>query len=529
MRGARNRARRLDESPDFNPQQPSPIPGLTDLVPIGGGASATVYQANEPAMHRRVAVKMLHALVRDASGRQAFEQECSLAGRVGEHAYAAEIFRSGFAGSRPYIVMRYYTRGSLTLRLAPAHRLTPGDSLTYCAQVATALQYAHNLGILHRDIKPENVLCDGFGSPVLADFGIATDRDDVTRTLRHAMTAAYAAPEVLRDGGGWPYSDVWSLAATLYALLAGHPPFYDLHRPDPRANMQAFVGPLPPIGRPDLPHHVEEMLTRALIGAPDTRTGSARRLAEELNTELQRLDLPCVPLRDPHDDTQSAMTPPSGQDTTGTGSGPSRLDATGSAGTTDRSRSAFAGGQTGPGEYPAESLSTGFLPTDSARRVPPPALPPRRRMPKAFIAAGAALVLVLAGLAYQLVKPKHGSAAHAGAATSAPATASSAPGRAVSATAPPPPTDVTAVPVTGSSAQISWKDAARAGTYKQVVISLGAGNPTRVVPDQSPQVVGGLTPGQAYCFAVGYVYDLQGRVSYSHRPACIRGGVPAGG
>ena len=289
--------RKGDQGQDFDPRQPPAVPGLTGLTLIGAADSATVYQAIEHAMRRKVAVKVLHALMHEARERQIFERECALAGQVGEHPHAADIYRSGFAGDRPYIVMRYYARGSLATLLGPAQLLPVGEAVTVCAHVATALQYAHDRGILHRDVKPENILRDAFGDPVLADFGIATERDAATMALRHVMTPAYAPPEVLRDGGGWPYSDVWSLAATLYALLTGHPPFYDRWQGDPRANMRALTGPLPPVTRPGVPGHLLQTLARALIGEPDNRTGSARKLAEELNSDLRLLGLPPVPIR----------------------------------------------------------------------------------------------------------------------------------------------------------------------------------------------------------------------------------------
>jgi hypothetical protein len=507
-KGTRNR-----DGPGFDPLRPPAIPEVTGLAPIGGGGSATVYQGSEPAMRRKVAVKVLHALMREARERQVFERECALAGQVGEHPYAADVYRSGFAEDRPYIVMRYYARGSLATRLGPGQLLPVGEAVTAVAHVATALQFAHNLGILHRDVKPENILCDAFGDPVLADFGIATERDAATMAVRHVMTPAYAPPEVLKDGGGWPYSDVWSLAATLYALLTGYPPFYDPRQGDLRANMRALTGPLPPITRPGVSGHLNETLARALIGEPDRRTASPRRLAEELNTDLRLLGLPPVPIRvDGQDAARSpaaAVLPAPGIAAQGLVTGPARGD--------------HLAGQhaTGPVADPAR---TGYLSTGQAFRVREPQPPARRRVPRSLIAAGGAVLLMVVGaLAFVLAGSRHQNLARpttAGASADATATAAAAPA---------PPTDVTAVSVSPTEARISWKDAAPAGRY-EVVISLGRGQGARVrlVPDQSPQVVKGLTADGPYCFAVGYVYSLHGGASYSAvtSKACINGGTP---
>ncbi len=562
----KTRARGRQPAP-FDPRLPPEIPGVTDLTPVGGGGSASVYKGQETALRRPVAVKILHTRLSDAKARAGFEGECERAGQVGEHPYAADVYRPGFTSEDwPYLVMRYYARGSLAGALrGPGQPLS--DTLATCANIACALQYAHNLSIVHRDVKPENILVDAYGEPALADFGISTDLDAATRTLRHAMTPAYAAPEVLQHGGGWPYSDVWSLAASLYALLSGHPPFYDHRRQDPRANLQALSGPLPPLGRPDVPDHVVATLSRALIGRHDTRTVSAQRLAEELNVNLEMLGAAPVPIRiEPGHETgqQAAAAPPWPASPVRLAAAPGRYEApvrhqtehpqgrhqteTGYP-TTYLSGGSFAAppGPAAPPEpaaapgpaaprdpyrtaYPTQGGSTtGFIDTGHYRLPNPQqeVQPRRRRSPRLVLAGTAVAVLVILVVAYLMAAPKHPSAS--GARPSASATASSArTDPAGSAATVSPPQHVTAVADGDTSVRLSWTNAGTHAADSQVIVSMGSGYKTRALPNQSPQVITGLTPMQPYCFAVGYYVGSGRGVAYSKvtTSSCVNGGSP---
>jgi hypothetical protein len=535
MRKARGRARSA-ESAVFDPGHPPDIPGVVGLTRIGGGAGSTVYRGNERDMQRTVAVKILHTPVRDAQGRKSFEDECALAGQAGEHEYAAKLYWKGFAGDYPFIVMHYYTHGSLADRIRAGQHFTVGEVLSTGVHIASALQFAHDVGILHRDIKPANILCDGFGNQVLADFGIAAGRDMAARQFRYTMTPAFAAPEVLEHGGGWPQSDVWSLAATLYALLAGHPPFARSGGAGPGANREAFTGPLPMIGRTDVPGHMQETLARALIGRPDHRTASARRLAEELNADERALGLPPTPLRVGPGDPAPATVTAAGADVRPAADS---LTETGPMDPRHRQVATAPGAQ--QGGLPAAgqqalglSTETGTVHPGHSYRMPdaPPKPATRRGPAAALLAGGGAVVLVIAAIVV-LALMRHAPVAGAprAGASAGPVSHSTTPGASsppAAAGRPAPPTHVRAVAVNGSTARIAWTDTAPRARYP-VVISLGLGYAARVVPDRSPQVISGLSPSKPYCFAVGYVYTLQGKTVYSVPPVCIRGGAPAAG
>ena len=543
MRRVRGRTRPA-ESAVFDPDHPPDIPDVVGLTRIGGGANSTVYRGTERGMQRAVAVKFLHAPVRDPEGRRSFEVECALAGEAGEHEYAATLYRKGFAADYPFIVMHYYTHGSLADRLKTGQTFDVPEVLSMGIHIACALQFAHDLGILHRDIKPANILCDGFGNSVLSDFGIAAARDLATRQLRYEMTPAFAAPEVVEQGGGWPASDVWSLAATLYALLAGHPPFFGpgATRADSRANLQALAGPLPPIGRADVPGHLQETLARALIGRPDHRPGSARRLAEELNADERLLGLPLTPLR------VSPRNPAPGGPPAAAAEPPPR-DSMMTTGTMDPRHGHLAPpsltghlAPSSPAEHnappaAASGLESFFPPTETG--MPPghsylvPEGPPQpltqRGRATALVAVGGVVVLVIA-VVVVLAVLRHGTASTGGRTGTG-----AAPGGSASSTAPPTgadlppaPADVRAAAAGRSAVRIAWKDTEPRGRYP-VVISLGTGYGPRVVPDRSPQVISGFSPSKPYCFAVGYVYTLRGKAVYSSPPVCINGGTPSAG
>ena len=550
-KAAGGRERRSREAQAFDPARPPAVPGVSDLRLIGGGGNATVYQGTEAAMRRKVAVKVFHTPLRDAEGRQAFERECANAGRVGQHPNAANVYTSGFDGDRPYIVMQYYARGSLADRLAGGPPFGVAEVLTAGVQIAAALQFAHNLGICHRDVKPENILCDAFGDPVLTDFGIATDRDAATMTLHHAMTAAYAAPEVLRYGGGWPVSDVWSLAAALYALLAGYPPFWDgtsptrrpTCRPSPARRGRSAVPTCPPTCRKRWPARSPGGTTTApcrLAAWPRncrrTRPGSASadpdprrprprpgpdrrpgRPAPDHAAPIRRGASRVHPHHGRwHPDPRGAPATDGGGGFA-TGNGPAGYG-TGSV-TTD-----------GPQARHYAAPPTGRLDTGDAYRAPQASQgQARRRLPRALIAAGVVVILAVAGLAYALVRPRPAPGS-AGAASAGPGPQAhgSSPSAAAHAAVPSPPAKVKAVAAGPTSARISWRNTMPRAQYTQVAISLGSGYKLLFYPNDSPQVVTGLSADQPYCFAVGYIYGTTAKpkVAYSV-PACINGGVPS--
>ncbi|MFD3701652.1 serine/threonine-protein kinase [Nocardia sp. NPDC058658] len=199
---------------------------------LGSGGMGSVFAARHPRLPRLVAVKLLHSSYSaDPVFRGRFEREADLAGRL-DHPNIVAIHDRGSEDGRLWIAMQYVA-GSDAESAVRAGALAPERALHIARSTADALDYAHAAGLLHRDVKPANILLSesaiGGGQRVLlTDFGIAKAVDEgtaLTETGSLVATLRYAAPEQLDGRGASPRSDQYSLACTLFHLLAGCPPF----------------------------------------------------------------------------------------------------------------------------------------------------------------------------------------------------------------------------------------------------------------------------------------------------------------
>jgi eukaryotic-like serine/threonine-protein kinase len=237
------------------------------LAALGNGGMGTVWQAEDELLARPVAVKEVsppadvtpheRAVLRERTLREA-----RTAARL-NHPNVVTIYDVVEDGGRPWIVMELIAAQSLRDVVLADGPLSPQQAARIGLQVLAALIAAHSLGILHRDVKPANVLIDTRGRAVLADFGIARAQDSPTLTTSGMLVGSpsYIAPERASGEPGGPESDLWSLGATLYAMVEGRPP-YDragalptlmavVHEdPDPPAR----AGPLWPVIRGLLDH-----------------------------------------------------------------------------------------------------------------------------------------------------------------------------------------------------------------------------------------------------------------------------------
>ncbi len=265
---------------------------------LGRGASATVFLAQELRHGRRVALKVLHTALGAALGVERFQREIRTQARL-HHPHILPLYDSGTAAARLYYSMPYVAAGSLRDWLKRAGRLQVPTTVQLASEVASALAYAHALGVIHRDLKPENVMISPTGQAILADFGIAYAVDEgaaapgdtpsgrLTETGITVGTPAYMSPEqAAGDEALTSRSDQYALAALVYEMLAGKPPFTG---PNARAILaRKLTSPPPPLReiRPDIPAELEAVLLRALSRYPADRYDTIEAFAQALGASV---------------------------------------------------------------------------------------------------------------------------------------------------------------------------------------------------------------------------------------------------
>lgn len=278
------------------------IPGLEDLVEVGRGGFAAVYRAYQPAFRRTVAVKVLHDTSSEDDIRERFERECQAMGLISEHPNIVTVLDAGFlASGRAYLVMPYMPAGTLADRIRREGLIAWHDATAIVVKIAGAIHAAHDAGIVHRDVKPANMLISQYGEPKLTDFGIARIAGGhETRSGVVTASLAYGAPEIVDGGRPTVASDVYSLGATAYALLAGRAPFEV--RESVAATLHAILTADPPSLRGSgVPPAVAEVVESAMHKDPAERPATAidvatclRRAQQELGvtpTEVMVLDV----------------------------------------------------------------------------------------------------------------------------------------------------------------------------------------------------------------------------------------------
>ena len=275
---------------------------------LGRGGMATVYLAQDLRHKRPVALKVLHPELAATLGPERFQREIELAARL-QHPHILTVLDSGESAGRLWFTMPFVEGESLRDRLRRERQLPVDAALRIATEAARALEYAHRHGVIHRDIKPENLLLTADGSTLVADFGIAralgAAEDGLTQTGFAIGTPAYMSPEqAAGDRGLDARTDQYSLAAVLYEMLAGEPPWTGATAQAMIARRLSESPPSARAVRPTVPAQVDEAIRKALAPVAADRFDSVGELVQALQTVSTRAS----PLATPAAPTTVART-----------------------------------------------------------------------------------------------------------------------------------------------------------------------------------------------------------------------------
>jgi serine/threonine protein kinase/tetratricopeptide (TPR) repeat protein len=278
---------------DLAQQTPIPSALIRALSPrytiahqLGHGGMASVYLAFDQSLQRPVAVKVLEPAIADVVTSERFLREIELTAQL-RHSRIVPVHDRGEGSGLLFYIMQHFPAGSLRERLDRSGSLSIPDTVAIATDVAQALDYAHQHGIVHRDIKPENILFDDEGA-VVADFGVArliamADRKKLTQTGIAIGTPFYMSPEQADTSAAIDgRSDVYALGCVVYEMLAGEPPFTG---PDRRTILAKHAATPPPdvtVVRDTVTPGMQQTIATALSKTPADRYATAGAFVDAL-------------------------------------------------------------------------------------------------------------------------------------------------------------------------------------------------------------------------------------------------------
>ena len=257
--------------------------------PLGAGGSSQVYLAQDTALNREVAIKVLDPVgAADPNLRKQFVKEARSLARL-SHANIVSIFDVGEVDNLPYIVMEHLAGGSLKGRIESLGPPKAGEAARIAIEIANGLAFAHSKGIIHADLKPSNILFDANDHAKIADFGIARTPQEDAATPQLFATAMYVAPERVEGKHATVQTDIYGLGLILYEMLVGQPPFTSTNA---GVLMRDHVVrmPVPPSHlRPSLPKELDTIVLRALAKQPSLRYQKASEFANAV-ASIENID-----------------------------------------------------------------------------------------------------------------------------------------------------------------------------------------------------------------------------------------------
>ncbi len=263
--------------------------GCQVLDLLGQGGMARVYRGRQEHLERDVAIKVLPPYyVTDPTFNDRFQREARAMAKL-QHPNIVVLYDAGRQGPWLYIVMELIIGGNLRERMTRSMSMAEAAHIFH--DVAEALQYAHEQGIIHRDVKPVNVLLDTtrplpFPRAVLSDFGIAKVMQtsaNLTRTGAGVGTPEYMAPEQCKGGSVDARTDIYSLGVMLFEMLCGRPPFVAEEFTAVAHSHIYDPVPQPSHYNPRINPAVQAVIMKALQKRPEQRFQSAREMALALN------------------------------------------------------------------------------------------------------------------------------------------------------------------------------------------------------------------------------------------------------
>jgi serine/threonine protein kinase len=284
------------------------LPGFSYIHVLGSGGFADVFLYEQNMPRRQVAVKVMLSEVVNDQVRQMFQAEANLMAQLSGHPAILTVYQAGVSSDgRPYLVMELCS-ASLSERYR-RERISVAEVLRIAVKIGSAVETAHRAGVLHRDIKPSNILLTAYGHPVLSDFGIAASLTVAKEEDSVGLSIPWSAPEVLLDETpGSIGSEVWSLGATVYSLLAGRSPFEVPGGSNSSTDLMSRIARAKPqpIGRADVPASLEALLRRAMSRRPELRPASALDFVRELQVIETELGVSQTPIEVSLDEWASA-------------------------------------------------------------------------------------------------------------------------------------------------------------------------------------------------------------------------------